>query len=212
MRRMFDAIAPRYDLVNRIMTFRLDVRWRRLAVRSLALRPGSTVLDLACGTGDLCRELEAAGPRSASTSASGCWPRPAPPPRCWRATRSACPCPTPPRRGDLRVALRNFVELPPFLAELARALRPGGRIALLEVDTPANPVLRWGHGVYFGKVVPVIGGCCRSVGLPLPPPVGRLPARAGGADRHDRAAGFGDVERRPLSGGIAQLVTAIRRP
>src|SRR5262245_52155403 len=58
VRSMFDAIAPRYDLVNRIMTFRLDVRWRRLTVRSLTLRPGSTVLDLACGTGDLCRELQ----------------------------------------------------------------------------------------------------------------------------------------------------------
>ena len=61
VRGMFDAIAPRYDLVNRIMTFRLDVRWRRLAVGSLALRRDSRVLDLACGTGDLCRELGAAG-------------------------------------------------------------------------------------------------------------------------------------------------------
>ena len=54
---MFDAIAPRYDVVNRVMTFRLDVRWRRRAIRELALGPGSVVLDLACGTGDFCREL-----------------------------------------------------------------------------------------------------------------------------------------------------------
>ena len=57
VRSMFDAIAPRYDLVNRIMTFRLDVGWRRKAVDLLALPPGSTVLDLACGTGDLCLDL-----------------------------------------------------------------------------------------------------------------------------------------------------------
>src|SRR5690349_8945846 len=57
---MFDAIAPRYDMVNRIMTFRMDVGWRRKAVRSLALPAASTVIDLACGTGDLCRELTAA--------------------------------------------------------------------------------------------------------------------------------------------------------
>src|SRR5688500_12479929 len=63
VRSMFDAIAPRYDLVNRIMTFRMDVRWRRRTVRSLALPAGSTVLDLACGTGDLCRELAAGGLR-----------------------------------------------------------------------------------------------------------------------------------------------------
>ena len=61
VREMFDAIAPRYDLVNRIMTFRLDVRWRRRAVAALALPPGSAVLDLASGTGDLCVDLAAAG-------------------------------------------------------------------------------------------------------------------------------------------------------
>ena len=61
VRSMFDAIAPRYDLVNRIMTFRMDVGWRRRTVRELRLAPGSRVLDLACGTGDLCRELSGTG-------------------------------------------------------------------------------------------------------------------------------------------------------
>src|SRR5690606_30262863 len=63
VRNMFDTIAPRYDLVNRIMTFGLDVRWRKRSVRQLALTRGSTVLDLACGTGDYCRELQRAGMR-----------------------------------------------------------------------------------------------------------------------------------------------------
>ena len=61
VREMFDAIAPRYDMVNRIMTFRLDVRWRRKTVRDLALPAGSVVLDLASGTGDLCIDLREAG-------------------------------------------------------------------------------------------------------------------------------------------------------
>src|SRR5436190_5282604 len=61
VRSMFDAIAPRYDLVNRIMTFRMDVGWRRRTVRALGLAPRSVVLDLACGTGDLCDELARAG-------------------------------------------------------------------------------------------------------------------------------------------------------
>ncbi|MEI8287748.1 MAG: class I SAM-dependent methyltransferase, partial [Actinomycetes bacterium] len=61
VRSMFDAIAPRYDLVNRVMTFRLDTRWRRRAVRDLALQPGSLVLDLASGTGDLCIDLQRVG-------------------------------------------------------------------------------------------------------------------------------------------------------
>src|SRR5437868_2347773 len=63
VRSMFDAIAPRYDLVNRIMTFRMDVGWRRRTVRDLHLAPRSLVADLACGTGDLCRELRAQGLR-----------------------------------------------------------------------------------------------------------------------------------------------------
>src|SRR3954462_6696188 len=61
VRTMFDAIAPRYDLVNRIMTFRMDVRWRRRTVRALELGPSAKVLDLACGRGDLCDELARAG-------------------------------------------------------------------------------------------------------------------------------------------------------
>ena len=70
VRDMFDAIAPRYDLVNRIMTFRLDVRWRRRAVRSLALTTGSRVLDLASGTGDLCVDLRRGGLRPISIDLS----------------------------------------------------------------------------------------------------------------------------------------------
>ncbi len=61
VRTMFDTIAPRYDLVNRIMTFRLDVRWRKRAVRTLRLPVGSRILDLASGTGDLCIDLRKAG-------------------------------------------------------------------------------------------------------------------------------------------------------
>jgi demethylmenaquinone methyltransferase/2-methoxy-6-polyprenyl-1,4-benzoquinol methylase len=215
VRQMFDAIAPRYDLVNRIMTFRLDVRWRRLTVRSLALRPGSTVLDIACGTGDLCRELQAAGLDPVGVDLSY---------GMLAAARTSAPLlqgdalRLPVRAGVLDgvtcgFALRNLVDLAPFLDELARTLRPGGRIALLEVATPPNPVLRWGHGVYFGRVVPLIGRALsdpaayrylpRSVAY-LPPP-GELLAMVA-------RAGFADVERRLLSGGIAQLVVATRRP
>jgi demethylmenaquinone methyltransferase/2-methoxy-6-polyprenyl-1,4-benzoquinol methylase len=214
VRGMFDAIAPRYDLVNRIMTLRLDVRWRRLAVGSLALRRGSVVLDLACGTGDLCRELERAGLAPVGVDLSY---------GMLAAARTQAPL----VQGDaLRLpvrpgvvdgvtcgfALRNLVDLPPFFAELARVLRTGGRIALLEVATPPNPVMRWGHALYFGKVVPAIGGLISDAAAYryLPRSVAYLP-EPGEMRAMIARAGFGDVERRLLSGGVAQLVTATRR-
>ncbi len=215
VRGMFDAIAPRYDLINRIMTFRLDVRWRRLGVGSLALRRDSVVLDLACGTGDLCREIEAAGLAPIGVDLSY---------GMLAAARTDAPL----LQGDaLRLpvrggtvdgvtcgfALRNLVELAPFFDELARVLRPGGRIALLEVATPPNPVMRWGHGVYFGKVVPLIGGLISDASAYryLPRSVAYLPDAEEMRSMIARA-GFVDVERRLLSGGVAQLITATRRP
>jgi demethylmenaquinone methyltransferase / 2-methoxy-6-polyprenyl-1,4-benzoquinol methylase len=215
VRSMFDAIAPRYDLVNRIMTFRMDVGWRRRTVRDLRLPAGSAVLDLACGTGDLCRELARHGVRPIGVDLSF-------------GMLAAARTPVPLVQGDaLRLpipdggvdgitcgfALRNLAGLEPFFTELARVVRPGGRIALLEVAEPRNRVLRWGHGIYFGKVVPRIGGLLsdpaayrylpRSVAY-LPEPPVMLDQLAG--------AGFVDVDRRLLSVGIAQLVTATRRP
>ncbi len=213
VRAMFDTIAPRYDLVNRVMTFRMDVGWRRRTVRDLRLGPGSTVADLACGTGDFCLELERAGLRpigfdlsfgmlaSARTTAP-------------LAQADALRLPLPDASVDgvtCGFALRNLVALDGFFDELARVVRPGGRIALLEVAEPANPVLRWGHGIYFGSVVPRIGGLISDAAayryLPksvayLPPPevmLGRL-----------ASAGFVSVDRALLTGGISQLVTATR--
>ncbi len=94
-------------------------------------------------------------------------------------------------------ALRNLVDLGAFFDELGRAVRPGGRIALLDVATPPNPVLRWGHGIYFGKVVPLIGGLLsdpaayrylpRSVAY-LPPP-GRDARPGCGGRVHDASSG-----------------------
>jgi demethylmenaquinone methyltransferase/2-methoxy-6-polyprenyl-1,4-benzoquinol methylase len=213
VRQMFDAIAPRYDLVNRLMTFRLDVRWRRLAVRSLELSPGAVVADLASGTGDLCVELARQHLRPLSIDLSF---------GMLHADRSGAPraqadilrLPFPDAALDgvtCGFALRNLVDLGLFFDELGRAVRPGGRIALLDVATPPNPVLRWGHRIYFGRVVPLIGGLLsdpaayrylpRSVAY-LPPPAEML-ARL-------RSAGFTTVQRRLLSGGITQLVTATR--
>ena len=213
VRSMFDAIAPRYDLVNRVMTFRMDVGWRTRTVRELRLAPGSLVADLACGTGDFCRELEANGLRavgfdlsygmlaSARTSAA-----------LVEADILRLPVPTGALDGiTCGFALRNLVELPGFFDELARVVRPGGRIAILEVAEPPNPVLRWGHSIYFGRIVPLVGGLLSDAAAYqyLPKSVAYLPAPEVMLGRL-ADAGFAQVDRHLLSGGIAQLITATR--
>ena len=213
VRQMFDSIAPRYDMVNRIMTFRLDVRWRRRAVRMLALPPGSTVLDLAGGTGDLCIDLASAGhlPMSVDLSFG-----------MLSMDRSGAPrvqadilrLPVPDAAVDgvtCGFALRNLVDLPTFFTELARVVRPGGRIALLDVGVPHNRVIRWGNGIYFGKVVPKIGGLLSDgpAYRYLPKSVAYLPDR-GQLVAYLRTAGFADAEHHQLSGGLTQLMVGTR--
>jgi demethylmenaquinone methyltransferase/2-methoxy-6-polyprenyl-1,4-benzoquinol methylase len=214
VRSMFDSIAPRYDLVNRIMTFRLDVGWRRRAVRSLGLPNGALVLDLAAGTGDLCRDLSAAGYSPVGADLS--WGMLA-------HARTAAPLvqadalrlPLAAQSADgatCGFALRNFVDLDAFFAELARVIKPGGCIALLDVAEPPNRVLRWGHAFYFGKVVPKIGALLSDASAYryLPKSVAYLPPPETMVD-HLVAAGFAQVDRRLLTGGIAQLITGTHR-
>lgn len=214
MRTMFDTIAPRYDVVNRIMTFGLDRMWRQKAVTALKLGPGSLVLDLACGTGDLCRDLASAGHQPVGADLSfGMLAHARTQAPLVQGDGVELPLPTGRIDGAISgFALRNFVGLPPVFAELARVIRPGGRVALLDVATPANPVLRAGHAVYFGSVVPRIGGLLsdQDAYQYLPKSVAYLPP----GDRMLEMlgeAGFGAVRRQMLSGGITQLVTATRR-
>lgn len=210
---MFDAIAPRYDLVNRIMTFRLDVRWRRRAVRDLALPAGSRVLDLASGTGDLCIDMRRAGldPVSMdlsfgmlSNDRSG-----AP-----RAQADILRLPVPDGSVDgimCGFALRNLVDLDVFFRECARAIRPGGRVALLDVGVPHNPFVRFGNSIYFGRIVPRIGALLSDgpAYRYLPRSVAYLPPREELVAKL-RAAGFGDARHTQLSGGLTQLMVGTR--
>lgn len=213
IREMFDTIAPRYDIVNRIMTFRLDVRWRKIAVRSLGLNKGGLVLDLASGTGDFCVELRDSGYRPISIDLSfGMLAEDHS--NSPRAQADILRLPMADSAIDgvtCGFALRNLVDLQTFFYELARVTKPLGRIALLDVGVPRNPVIRFGNSIYFGKVVPLIGGLLsnRAAYRYLPRSVAYLPEPAKLLEMLTRA-GFKNVEHRQLSGGLTQLLTATR--
>lgn len=211
---MFDRIAPRYDLLNRLMTFRLDVAWRRRAVAALGLPPGSVVADLACGTGDLCRALTRAGSRpigvdfSAKMLAVASTTAP-----LVRADVLCLPLPAAALDGAVcGFALRNLVDLDRFAAELARVVRPGGRIALLEVGRPEGRAVRAGYRVWFGQIVPRLGGLLSDAEAYryLPRSVSYLPPIDELLNLF-RAAGFSGVQCHPLTGGLAQLIVGTRR-
>ena len=198
-----------------LMTFRLDVRWRRLAVRSLDLQPGSLVADLASGTGDLCVELAAPGLRPISIDlslrdAAG---------RSQR--RAAGPGRHPPAPGARRprldgvtcgFALRNLVELGAFFDELGRVVRPGGRIALLDVATPPNAGDPAGATASTSaRSCPASAACCPTRRLPVPaeergvPPEPRPKCSSASARPASPT-----VQRRLLSGRHHAALTATR--
>jgi demethylmenaquinone methyltransferase/2-methoxy-6-polyprenyl-1,4-benzoquinol methylase len=214
VRTMFDAIAPRYDLVNRIMTFGLDLRWRRQAARALGLPARSRVLDLACGTGDLLRILDGAGYRpvgldlSAGMLAANHTGLPL-------AEADAARLPLAAGAVDgvtCGYALRNFTDLGAVFDELGRVVRPGGRLSLLEVAEPDRGPLRAGHRFWFHRAVPVIGGLVSEADAYryLPRSTAYLPTTAELRSMLHRS-GFSAVNRRPLWGGLSQLFTATRR-
>jgi demethylmenaquinone methyltransferase/2-methoxy-6-polyprenyl-1,4-benzoquinol methylase len=213
VKAMFDTIAPRYDLVNRLMTFGLDTSWRHRAVSGLALTSGSVVLDLACGTGDLGRMLARRGIRavgldlSAGMLAAGQAAGP-----LIQGDAAALPLAEASVDGVVcGFALRNVDDLAAVLREVARVVRPGGRMALLEVDEPSGPLVRLGHRLWFEHGVPILGGLLSNADAYryLPRSVAYLPPRP--VLRHlIVGSGFSGVNRRPLSGGVAQLITATR--
>jgi demethylmenaquinone methyltransferase/2-methoxy-6-polyprenyl-1,4-benzoquinol methylase len=212
---MFDRIAPRYDRLNRIISLGQDRRWRRHTVAALRLQPGATVLDLGCGTGDLCDDVSAAGYSAVGVDFSAGMLAAAHT-RASLVRADALMLPVPDTSADGVVsgfALRNFVDLARFFRECARVLRPGGRLAALETSEPAGPLLRAGHHLWFRRVVPLVGARLahdaeayrylpRSTAY-LPPPDELLAL----VER----AGFATLERRTLTAGAVQLVTGTRR-
>jgi demethylmenaquinone methyltransferase/2-methoxy-6-polyprenyl-1,4-benzoquinol methylase len=214
VRGMFDRIAPVYDVMNRVMTAGLDRRWRRLAVGEVVW-PGDRVLDSCCGTGDLAIEAERRGGRVVGLDFSG---------RMLERAREksgtiewvqgdALALPFADGEFDsatVGFGVRNLDDLDRGLRELARVLRPGGRIAVLEITRPRG-LLRPFFRVWLDVLVPLAGRF-----LPggkaytyLPASVRRFPGPEDLSALFERA-GFEDVRYRLLGGGSVALHTAAR--
>ncbi len=168
---MFSAIAERYDLLNRVMTFGLDQGWRRFAVRYVAAAQTTgprRALDVATGTGDFLPLLHAAIPDADVIGADFCLPMMQAGINKVDATGNrgayvggdAMRLPFPDNTFDAITTgfgMRNVVDLLGALREMQRVAKPGGRVACLEVARPSSALIRFGHQMYFTRVVPVLG-------------------------------------------------------
>jgi demethylmenaquinone methyltransferase / 2-methoxy-6-polyprenyl-1,4-benzoquinol methylase len=215
---MFDDIVDRYDLVNDVMSLGLDRWWRRATADSVRAAPGDRVLDLGCGTGMLARRVASvSGASVIGVDVSDGMLR--------RARRtvgdfvglvqgSAFALPFADRAFTGVVSgfvLRNLDDLPAALAEMARVVRPGGRIALVDITEPRGPLFRGAFDAYFGRAAPVVGALVgkrdayrylvRSLGqIPEPHALVEMLAKAG----FERAGARG------LTGGAVTLFTGTR--
>ena len=168
---MFDTIAPRYDLMNRLMTFGMDRRWRNYVVAQAAPPVGGSALDVATGTGDIAIALaQRVGPHGSviATDFSQGMMRPGP----GKAARAgvgsivrfmaadALDLPFPDDTFDCVTtgfAMRNVTDIARAFREMARVTKPGGRVICLEVAKPGLPPVRFLHQIYFNHLVPLLG-------------------------------------------------------
>lgn len=224
IREMFARVAPRYDLLNHLLSGSLDRIWRRRLARSVAaaLPGGGRILDLCCGTGDQAEALRRVGFRV--VAADFCLPmlalaRPkfsrdgGPRPDPLTADALALPFPDLGFDGaTVSFGLRNVADLDRALAELARVVRPGGELAVLEFAVPVWPPLRALYLFYFRRLLPRLGAVVSGDGSAyayLPESVLGFPQREGFVERLARA-GFERGRFESLSGGILCLYRARR--
>jgi demethylmenaquinone methyltransferase/2-methoxy-6-polyprenyl-1,4-benzoquinol methylase len=210
VQRMFNRIAPVYDVMNRVMTGGLDRRWRRITVEQ-SVQPGDRVLDVCCGTGD----LAIAARRHGAASVVGLDFSEEMLERARRKNSEidwlqgdALALPFGNEEFDAATVgfgVRNVDDLEAAVRELRRVLRPGGRVAILEITTPVGALARF-YGFWFDRLIPLLGKVLPggSAYTYLPASVRRFPQPEALADLL-AANGFGAVRFRRFAGGIVAL-------
>lgn len=226
VRAMFDQIAPRYDLLNHVLSLNIDKRWRARVTRELApvlSKPDAKALDLCCGTGDLTIALRRAFPGSDVVGLDFSRPmlaradqKSTTDPRVSLVQGDATCIPFPDGGFDavtIAFGLRNLTSVEGGLSEIRRMLAPGGRAVILEFSRPAFPLLREAFGFYFHQILPRIGGIVsgsRGAYTYLPKSVEEFPDQKALAGMMENA-GFVGIRFRNLSGGIAAMHVGDRK-
>ena len=209
VRAMFDRIAPVYDVMNRVMTAGLDLRWRRIAAEAV-VKPGDRVLDACCGTGDLAVASAKRGGVVTGLDFS---------PAMLERARRKLPSATwvegdllalPFEAGSFEAAtvgfgVRNVADLEQGLVELRRVLVQGGRVAVLEITQPRGLLAPF-YRLWFDRIVPLLGRLLKggAAYTYLPASVRRFPGPDDLAHLMG-SAGFADVSYRTFAGGIVAL-------
>jgi len=217
VRAMFDRIAGVYDRMNAVMTAGLDRRWRSRAADLAAVGPGDRVLDVATGTGDLALELagrvapggEVVGSDFAEAMLARARAKAGPRPDVRFEWGDALALEHPDdafSAATVGFGARNFADLGRGLGEMARVVRPGGRVVVLEITTPQTPPLSWFYRLWFDRIVPGLG---RVAGDPdayayLPDSVRRFPGPEGLAAAM-AGAGMRDIHWLVTAGGIIAI-------
>ncbi len=211
VREMFDRIAPRYELVNRLMTGGLDVLWRKHLVSLLEVMPGMRVLDLACGTGDFVGILAGRGAVPVGLDLSrGMLSKVRRPGGLVEGAGEKLPFADESFSAVVSgFAVRNFVDFKSVLNECGRVLLPAGQLGILEVATPRVEIVRRAHHWYFGTVVPKLGSLLSDGAAYryLPESVSYLPSASEFVDLL-QGAGFVRIRRVGVGFGAAQLLVA----
>lgn len=214
----FDPVAPTYDRLNRIMTAGLDRRWRHHAVSQLSVFSSHlSVLDVACGTGDMMVELTKYGYTVTGVDLSeqmlAVARRKAASARFQLADAEALPFAAASFDAvTCAFGIRNFVHLEQGLKEMVRVLKPGGRMAILELATPDNPFVRFFYNIYTRRIIPWLGSRIagnREAYTYLPSSIERFPKGTAMVDKL-KAAGGREVKQRKLTFGVCRLYILVK--